>query len=209
MLRVGKGLQCLRPISLNSILLNFLPVREIIHCSIHSPFPLFIRHLLNTCHIPGAARNTRHNLINSAWSQSSKKSKATKKAFVNTQVHCNIIWKALGTQCHGSPEEIINNFPNYARKACFIWMFKNEKELLSLKNGGSSQGKGNHMYHKASELHRAMECLSNRETYLDRMRPEGYGERQTWRSRLGPQTKWCTWLKPKVGNTFTNCLACI
>ena len=136
MLRAGKRQQCLRAISLNSILLNFLPVREIIHCSIHSPFPLFIRHLLNTCHIPGAARNTRHNLINSAWSQSSKKSKATKKAFVNTQVHCNTIWKALGKQCHGSPEEIINNFPNYARKACFIWMFKNEKELLSWKNGG-------------------------------------------------------------------------
>ena len=195
MLRVGKGLQCLRPISLNSILLNFLPVREIIHCSIHSPFPLFIRHLLNTCHIPGAARNTRHNLINSAWSQSSKKSKATKKALVNAQVHCNIIWKALGTQCYGSPEEIINNFPGYVRKACFIWMFKNEKELLCRKKKKkkveeSSQGKGSRMYHKASELHRVTECLSNRETYMDRMKPEGYGERQTWRSRLGPQTKW-------------------
>ena len=135
MLKVGKRLQCLRPISLNSILLNFLLVREIIYCSIHSPFPLFIRHLLIPCHIPGTARS-RHNLINSAWSQSSKKSKATKKAFVNTQVHCNSIWKALGTQCHGSPEEIINNFPDCVRKAYFIWLVKNEKELLSRKKNG-------------------------------------------------------------------------
>ena len=53
----------------------------------------------------------------------------------------------------------------------------------------SSQGKGSRMYHKASELHRVTECLSNRETYMDRMKPEGYGKRQTWRSRLGTQTK--------------------
>ena len=53
----------------------------------------------------------------------------------------------------------------------------------------SSQGKGSRMYHKASELHRVTECLSNRETYMDRMKPEGYGEGQTWRSRLGTQTK--------------------
>ena len=91
MLRAGKRQQCLRPISLNSVLLNFLLVREIIYCSIHSPFPLFMRHLLIPCHIPGTATNIRDNLINSAWSQSSKKPKATKKAFVNTQVHCNII----------------------------------------------------------------------------------------------------------------------
>ena len=136
MLRAGKRQQCLRPISLNSVLLNFLLVREIIYCSIHSPFPLFMRHLLIPCHIPGTATNIRDNLINSAWSQSSKKPKATKKAFVNTQVHCNIIWKALGTQCHGSPEEIINNFPDCVRKAYFIWSVKNEKEILSWKNGG-------------------------------------------------------------------------
>ena len=136
MLRVGKRLQCLRPISLNSALVNFLLVREIIYCSIHSPFPLFMRHLLITCHIPGTVRNIRHNLINSAWSQSSKKPKAIEKAFVNTQFHCNIIWNALGTQCHGNPEEIINNFPDFVKKAYFIWMFKNEKELLSWKNGG-------------------------------------------------------------------------
>ena len=140
MLRVGSRQQCLRPISSNSILLNFLLVREIIYCSIHSPFPLFMRHLLITCHIPGTATNIRYSLINSSWSQSSKKPKATKKACVKAcvmlQVHCNIIWKALGTKCHGSPEEIINNFPAYVRKAYFIWMFKNEKELLSWKNGG-------------------------------------------------------------------------
>ena len=153
------------------------PVREIIYCSIHSLFPLFIRHLLIPCHIPGTARS-RHNLINSTWSQSSKKSKATKKAFVNTQVHCNIIWKALGTQCHGSPEEIINNFPDCVKKAYFIWLVKNEKELLSRKKmEESSQGKGSNMYHKASELYRVTECLPNREPYMDRMRPEGYGER--------------------------------
>ena len=52
---------------------------------------------------------------------------------MNAQVHCNIISKALGTQCYGSQEEIINNFPGYVRKACFIWMFKNEKEILCRK----------------------------------------------------------------------------
>ena len=79
MLRVGKRLHCLRPISLNSALVNFLLVREIIYCSIHSTFPLFMRHLLLTCHIPGTATNIRYNLINSAWSQSSKKPKATRE----------------------------------------------------------------------------------------------------------------------------------
>ena len=62
-----------------------------------------------------------------------KSQKPLEKAFVNTQVPCNIICKALGTKCHGSPEEIINNFPTCVKKPYFIWMFKTEKELLSRK----------------------------------------------------------------------------
>ena len=79
-----------------------------------------------------------------------KSQKPLEKAFVNTKIHCNIIWKALGTKCQGSPEEIINNFPDCVRKAYFIWMFKNEEELLSRKKmEESSQGKGRSMYYKA------------------------------------------------------------
>lgn len=78
-----------------------------------------------------------------------KSQKPLEKAFVNTQVNYNIVWKALGTKCHGSPEEIINNFPNCVKKPYFIWIFKSEKELLSRKKETmeeSSQGNGSSMY---------------------------------------------------------------
>lgn len=115
---------------------NVLLLRKTLCSPVHSPVPLFLRHPLITCHIPGIALDGIYNLINRMWSQSSKNSKTTREG-INTQISYNIIWKVLGTKYHGSPEEIINNVPAWIRGGSyFLWIVKCEEELLRRENGG-------------------------------------------------------------------------